>query len=382
VGGSNGKTTTKEMLVALLGGSREGLVATRKSENGFVGIPKTLCGAAMRRGVTEVVLEVGIDEPGSMAQHIAIAPPDVALLTSLSHEHLQGLGSLEKVIDEEMVLMDGPWVRVWQCSDGLIAAAARKQLRQGDWVVMPNEMDFALPMGVHAVEYTTMVAADLSQTVSLSVAACSAGTTFFAKADLNLALPGRHNAANAALAFAAAWALRGPAANETPADFAVSLARSFKNFAPPELRSHLELFTDGSALLVDCYNSNPASLRASLESVLSPAFQGHTKILFLGDMLDLGDQSAALHDDLISDLESMPNCQLYLYGEAMYAVFSKLQNIGGNGTLGHLHRAEDPAQWIAALPRRQGPVFVLVKGSRGMAMERLVPGLRKHMQQC
>ena len=405
VGGSNGKTTTKEMIVAMLGGRSATLVATEKSENGFVGIPKTLCGPEMTSAVQEIVLEVGIDEVGSMAQHLELVRPDIALLTSLSHEHLQGLGSLENVVREELVLMEGPWLRIWQLGDGLICGKGLELLRSGDWCVVPLGAEHrsnagllrqAAQRGCGLVTFRCEVLDDLSQIVGLTVSA-PPGDVLPTRVEpvpvsLELTLPGRHNGANAALAFAAALAMRqkvtaggvsssaeglAPALSRLCAD----LVAGFRSFVPPDLRSQLDRFADGSALLADCYNANPASVRASLDALHAQSYSSHSKLVFLGDMLDLGSESSRLHEELIFDLESMPNCQLYLYGEAMYPVFIKLKEHGFRGQLSHLPRERAPEQWLTDLPPRGCPVFALVKGSRGMAMERLLPGLRRYLEQ-
>lgn len=396
VGGSNGKTTTKEMIVAMLGGVSPELVSTYKSENGFIGIPKTLCARAMTAQVRRLVLEVGIDEIGSMAQHLEIVKPDVALLTSLSHEHLEGLGNFANVVKEEMVLMQGPWVRVWQAVDPAIAENMAALIRSGDWIVTPsgNVEVFGsaatVPAGCVVLSYGVTTEKDLTQAVEISafISGPQAERSELFRTQLRLALPGLHNAANCALAFAATLALLSVERKVQKAAFVswMSLAvaqivHNFVRFVPPEMRSNLENFPDGSVLLADCYNSNPASLRASLETARHPQFSEHQKFLFLGDMLDLGSSSQALHDDLIFELESMANCQLYLYGEAMYSVYIKLRDRGHLAGLFHLGRQQSPDQWHAGLKHIGRPVFVLVKGSRGMAMERLLPGVREFLRQ-
>jgi UDP-N-acetylmuramyl pentapeptide synthase len=180
VGGSNGKTTTKEMVVAMLGGPAAEMVSTYKSENGFIGIPKTLCTRSMTAQVRRLVLEVGIDEVGSMAQHLEIVRPDVALLTSLSHEHLEGLGSFANVVAEEMVLMDGPWVRIWQGADPVIAENMASKVRAGDWLVVPSEVsskDVApSPLGCLMVSYAVETERDLSQSIELAVSLIDTST--------------------------------------------------------------------------------------------------------------------------------------------------------------------------------------------------------------
>jgi UDP-N-acetylmuramoyl-tripeptide--D-alanyl-D-alanine ligase len=393
VGGSNGKTTTKEMIVSLLGGRSEGLLATRKSENGYVGIPKTLCSDDMGPKISQLVLEVGIDDVGSMAEHVSLVQPDVTLLTSLSHEHLEGLGSLDQVVREELVLMDGPWVRIWQLADERILQEALPRLRWGDWCVVPLDarspnnvahLRAALIKGCGVLTYQVETSADLSQRVELVMTLPALAKGYATSMEplrgvLSLALPGRHNAANLALAMAASMVMVG--VDGTDHHVVAQLTQNFGSFKPPELRSNLEHFADGSVMLVDCYNANPASVRASLESLHAEAFQSHEKIVFLGDMLDLGAESERLHDDLIFDLESMPKCQLYLYGHAMYPVYIKCRQQGLHAGLFHLRREDALEQWLQSLPPKKGPVFVLVKGSRGMAMERLLPGLRAHLEQ-
>jgi UDP-N-acetylmuramyl pentapeptide synthase len=404
VGGSNGKTTTKEMVVAMLGGPSTEMVSTYKSENGFIGIPKTLCSRSMTAQVRRLVLEVGIDEVGSMAQHLEIVRPDVALLTSLSHEHLEGLGNFANVVTEEMVLMEGPWVRIWQCTDPVIAETMASKVRAGDWVVVGSDgrknEDAVLgispasasspPVGSVMVTYAVDTERDLSQSIELVVSLIdkSARALELVRTSLKLSLPGKHNAANCALGFAAALAFVAVERRSQASDFsrwmpeaAQQISRNFVKFVPPEMRSNLENFSGGSVLLSDCYNSNPASLRASLETARLQQFSDHQKLLFLGDMLDLGASSQSLHDDLIFELESMANCQLYLYGEAMYSVYIKLINRGRSSGLFHLDRQQALDQWLAELRHDGRPVFALVKGSRGMAMERLLPGVREFLGQ-
>ena len=110
VGGSNGKTTTKEMIAAVLGSSGHTVTKTPGTNNGWVGTPISLCHPAHREGTlpSALVLEIGIDEIGAMESHVRIASPDLSVLTALEKEHLEGLRSLEICVREEMKLFAVP----------------------------------------------------------------------------------------------------------------------------------------------------------------------------------------------------------------------------------------------------------------------------------
>jgi UDP-N-acetylmuramyl pentapeptide synthase len=450
VGGSNGKTTTKEMLVCMLGGLDSGIVATQKSENGFVGIPKTLCSKHLTASARGAVVEVGIDAVGAMAHHVQTVQPSIALLTSLSEEHLEGLNDFETVVCEELTLLIGrgaqmpaPPVRIWQCADPEIRQACGEHLAPADVVVIPaRDVGLAevgslnlLSRAGAVVSYSAVPLSDLSSDVDLSLfvpahlgcARGACGSSVIGEpiwsARVHVPMAGLHHAANAALAFASAlvfeavvlmgsrnvpysgdirsWTevlqVRDPdesiSASSTsdcewgcvPVELFAEISERFRRFSPPELRSTVEHFGVGRSLLIDCYNANPGSMRASLELLSTEGFKKTHKIVFLADMLDLGQASADRHRELISVLASMPESQLYLYGKEMYSVFMELSGATSEQEWASLHREglhhldseADPTQWLESLVLPDGPVVILLKGSRGMKLERLVPGLRQ-----
>lgn len=451
VGGSNGKTTTKEMLVCLLGGLDEGIVSTEKSENGFIGIPKTLCHPGLVRSSRAAVVEVGIDEVGAMSQHLQTVQPSVALLTSLAEEHLEGLKDLSTVVAEELILLNGvlgqtaaPPVRVWQCSDPEIRRACEAHLAKQDFVVLPAadpSQDWFVSRASAVLTFTCDLQPDLCTLVEVALMMAVSDRVCEGKSAglestnepvwtscVRVPMPGAHHARNAALALAAAlvvearfcmltqeggdsadfgnWASSLRSLNRQvdvptealsssfPSQSFVSkgpldqISDRFRRFIPPDLRSAVELYKGKDcdrSLIIDCYNANPSSMRASLDLLNGAVFARTHKILFLGDMLDLGQASAARHTELISILASMPDCQLYLYGKELYPVFRELSGrlsltTGAPvkvGSLHHLHREEDPEQWVKDFVLPDGPVVILLKGSRGMRLERLLPGLRR-----
>lgn len=451
VGGSNGKTTTKEMLVCLLGGANEGIVSTEKSENGFIGIPKTLCNKGLVRSSRAAVVEVGIDEVGAMGQHLQTVQPSVSLLTSLAEEHLEGLKDFGTVVAEELILLKGvpgqtaaPPVRVWQCSDPEIRKACMANVGDEDLVVLPaadQSLEWFLSRVSAVVTFRCEPQPDLSSQVEVSLlvavvdrAQQAASARLESKSQkvwttcLRVPMPGAHHAGNAALALAAAlvveagfyvgvqkgadqadvrnWTrslsslvpelvVSSHARPEVASDMLPfskerldQISRRFLRFSPPDLRASVEQFKSKAgerSLIIDCYNANPSSMRASLELLNAPGFARAHKVLFLGDMLDLGEGSAARHMELISVLASMADCQLYLYGNELYPVFRELsgslpeitRSAGKVGTMHHLHPEKDPEQWIKNLTLPDGPVVILLKGSRGMRLERLLPGLRE-----
>ena len=121
VGGSNGKTTTKELIRATLGATLT-VHATTGNLNNLVGVPLTLL--AMPDDAEVAVIEMGMNVPGEMAKLRGIAAPDIAVMTSVSEEHLEGLGSLEGVMREESELFDGATIAIVPASQPEIAAAA------------------------------------------------------------------------------------------------------------------------------------------------------------------------------------------------------------------------------------------------------------------
>ncbi|NBX17363.1 MAG: UDP-N-acetylmuramoyl-tripeptide--D-alanyl-D-alanine ligase [Proteobacteria bacterium] len=383
VGGSNGKTTTKEMLACLLNSENNPVTRTHKSENGFLGLAMTLTQKAHNRNKPPhaLVAEIGIDDVGAMSEHVNIARPDVAMLTALGPEHLAGLGSWEKAVSEELVLFrnaPSECRRVWQLCEPKLAEVSN-EIRAGD-VIVHNKADFPdLDQRVSRLvaegkisklefEICEMKATCSVMNAHWSTKESNGGVSEW-RADFKIPMPGIHNAQNFALALAAA-ALTGRTHNE--------LQSAWRTFTPPEMRSRVVELKKGVTLLDDCYNASPASMNAAFDALMSAEWKARHKILILGDMLDLGGESKSWHLNLIEKLIKIENSDLCLFGTAMYDVYIEIKTNysrelqSGKIRMTHAGSETDPAQFLSELSERIAGSVVLVKGSRGMDLGRFV----------
>lgn len=368
VAGSNGKTTTKDMLAALLSSPGRRVVKTPGTDNGFLGLPQTLCGRAHRAPAPAdaVVLEIGIDAPLAMAEHARMIAPDVAVITALGPEHLGGLGDVATAVREELSLVLGsPAARRVLPLDDPEIAARTWLLRTGDVAVARGASlsgaAAALPEGVRVLLFSPRLSGADSVVKMAFFEAGERGSPAH-RLELRCPLPGIHNARNLALATAAAL-LVGRSPEEIRAGSGT--------FRAPPFRSRIEPLARGALLYDDCFNASPLSVQAALEALGDPAWAGRPKVVVLGDMLDLGAESGAWHLEVASRLAEMEGVRACLFGAAMSAVAARLVALGHGGRVLAAQESGDPAGLVAGLDLPEGAV-VLVKGSRGMRLERVV----------
>lgn len=335
VAGSNGKTSTKDLLRAALGAARRAH-ATAGNLNNLVGVPLTLL--ALPDDAELAVVEMGTNAPGEIARLRAIAEPDVVVMTSIGEEHLEGLGDLAGVLREESDAFDGARLAVVPASQPEVADAARGRARD----VVAAGLDAG---DVRAERW--------------SLAPDGTGVLVLDGVEVRTPLRGAHNLRNAMLALAAARAL-----GVTVADAARGLAR----MPAPSMRTAWAAL--GRATLInDAYNANPPSARAALE-LLAGAGAGRQRVAVLGTMRELGAGAPALHDDL-----------------ARCALGHDLELVAGVGEFAdafarvapddpRVVAAPDPAAlWPLLEPRLAPDAVILLKGSRGVRLEQLVPFL-------
>jgi UDP-N-acetylmuramoyl-tripeptide--D-alanyl-D-alanine ligase len=343
VAGSNGKTTAKEMIAAILS-QRGECLATRGNLNNHLGVPLTL----LRLGAahTSAVIEMGANRAGEVAQLSALARPSIGLITNAGAEHLEGFGSLEGAARAEGELVaslpahgtavinaDDTFAPLWRestaaqvCSFGLERAAdfTAEGLR-----LSVDERGFATRFRLRAPRGSIEVALELA---------------------------GRHNVLNA-LGAAAAASAAGASLEHIAAGLgsmrAVSGRLQFR-------RAHA-----GAWLIDDSYNANPSSVRAALE-VLA-ALPGR-RWLVLGDMAELGEQAAASHREIGELARTLGVERLYTFG-ALAALAAERFGPGAE-----CHR--DALELARSLERAlTEDVRVLVKGSRVNRLERIVTPL-------
>jgi UDP-N-acetylmuramoyl-tripeptide--D-alanyl-D-alanine ligase len=346
VAGSNGKTTTKELLFALLQGKWEHVLKTQGSQNGFVGIPLTLLELTSTHQAA--VIEVGIDEPGTMKGHVDVVHPDVSVLTVIQPEHLEKLIDIDTVAREEGYALSETLSR-----NGMIA------VNLDDTRILPHfNTSNGTKLG-YTLEPTTplpspnilhgKISADL-KTLEVS----SAGFKTVEK--FPLPLPGKHNATNLLAAIAVATLV-----GLTPEEMRKGLAR----FSAPEGRSQVKTLNDGTRVICDYYNSQPASLKAGIELLRDLSTQSE-RWLCLADMLELGPNEEAFHREPAGWIESLGQANVLLYGKRMGWLQDELKKRGFRGKLMHFSTHADLAKELAQ-DAKPGSV-VLIKGSNSMKM--------------
>jgi len=342
VTGSSGKTSVKELLTASLG-SRYPVHATHGNENNRVGVPLTLLGAP--EDAAFIVVEMGTSELGEILELTRIAEPDAAIVTTVSEAHVEGLGSLEGVLTEKLDLLRGARVGAPLLvgdDPALLATAARAIRPEVHVAGLSDRADppfrAALgrldPEGHYEVE--------------------------FRGARVRAPLPGRHGAQNLVLALAMAELLGVTPEGAIPAASAVGVGK-FRG----EWRS-----IGSIRALLDCYNANPQSMRGALHLLVEISTPG-PRVAVLGSMLELGARSEVLHREVLREALELPIDLILATGEFAEAGGALEHRASVQG---RLLLAEDPVAGYPLLRRHlTGGETLLLKGSRGVAMERLIP---------
>jgi len=344
VGGSNGKTTTKELLAAILGRAGPTL-ATRGNLNNHIGVPLTLL--RLDPAHRFAVIEMGANHPGEIAALAALAAPEIAVVTNAGDEHLEGFGDLEGVARAEgemfaalppsgtaVINADDPFNGLWRAMSrgtrvvcfGIDAPAE----------VRASAIQGRIEGGAFITQFTLTLAGE--------------------QARVRLGLPGRHNVSNALGAAAAAHA----AGVGLPAIIA-----GLEHMRPVAGRLQLKPGPRGSWLIDDSYNANPSSVRAGID-VLCALPGEHW--LVLGEMAELGEETVASHAGVGDYARRAGVTRLFaMGGAARHAVAA----FGGRGTW-----YEDAARLGDALAGNlEAGVTVLIKGSRVNRLERVVERL-------
>ncbi len=333
--GTNGKTSTKDLTRAALGAALD-VHATTGNLNNRIGVPLTLL--ALRDEADIAVCEMGMSIPGEIAILRDIAEPDVAVVTSVAEGHLEGLGSIDGVMREKVSIFDGVGVGVVPAAQPEIADAARGRPRR--LVVAGLESG-----DVHADDWT--------------VEADGLGRITVRGVTVKPPLRGFHNLRNTMLALAVAE------------ECGVSLDLAAQGIAAmplPAMRLAWEKLGEAT-LINDAYNANPGSMRAAIE-LLDNVGKGRQRVAVLGGMRELGAHAERLHSE-IADRALQSSIEVVAgVGEMGDA----LRRAGGNDA--RVVAAPDIDElWQALSPRLARDAVILLKASRGVRLERLVPHL-------
>jgi UDP-N-acetylmuramoyl-tripeptide--D-alanyl-D-alanine ligase len=343
VTGSNGKTTVKEMLAAILAAAHgeEGRLATRGNLNNEIGVPLTLLRLAPAQRAA--VVELGMNHPGEIARLAAIAAPTLALVNNAQREHQEFMHTVEAVARENgavLAALPADGVAVFPDDDAFSdlwrdMAGARPCITFG----LARSAD---------VSCSWRADDDFGSDLFISVRQADGDPLQFHVA---LAAAGEHNVRNALAATACAIG-----AGIAPE----AIKRGLQAFAPVNGRLQKKIAANGATIIDDTYNANPDSVRAAIDVL---AACGAPRMLVLGDMGEVGDQGESFHKEI-----------------GNYAVTKGIEHVLATGALAcHLGAgAEHFEQFdalLAALDARLAGnphASVLIKGSRFMRMERVV----------
>lgn len=345
VTGSNGKTTTKQMLAAVFA-RRGAVLATHGNLNNHIGVPLTLL--RLRAQQQTAVIEMGANHAGEIARLAEIARPDVGVITQAGDAHLEGFGSREGVA---------------RAKGELFAALSP----QGVAVINADDAYYGLWQQLAArsqrISFGLDAAADVQ---AMHLQPSAEGTRFTlrtpqGRADLLLPLPGRHNVLNALAAAGCGVALGMDVAD---------IAQGLHNTEAAQGRLNWKTTPQGARLLDDSYNANPSSLAAGIE--LLAQLPG-TRWLVLGGMAELGDDAARLHFEAGVAARARGIDRLYALGP--------LAAEAARGFGAGAEAFENFEALVAALqPQLDGEAVLLIKGSRSAKMERVVAALTGQMQ--
>lgn len=349
VTGSNGKTSTKEMIASIFARSRK-VLKNKGNFNNLIGLPLTLLELDGEHRIA--IVEMGINVPGEMERLVRIGSPDVGLITNVHPAHLEGLESLDRIVEEKG--------KLW------------KALRP-ECLAVVNLDDsrlsgFAAGIDARKITYSrTDPSADIRPVGPISI---SEGKTSFRIAaggvEIPVCLPlmGLHHAQNALAAAATAFAM-----GVSPADIEAGLA----DFEPAGQRMRCTRLRNGRVLVDDTYNANPGSLLAAVEAVLA-ACSGRPFVAVLGEMRELGRNSAALHFNMGGKIGAAGPSILVTLGPMGTEIQKGARNAGlDEAVCFHAQSHDQAVEYLRT--RLPDSAWILVKGSRGMTMERVVEGI-------
>ena len=322
ISGSNGKTTTKELVSRVLA-ERFEVYATRGNLNNHIGVPLTLL--AMTRDTEFGVVEMGASACGELALLASVAEPNYGILTNIGLAHLEGFGGVEGVRRGKGELYDY-----------LAANGGRAFVRRDDGTLVK----MAAERGNLAVEFYDPAIAD----------------------GVGHRLEGAFNRLNVAAAMAVG---RYFGVDEERIRDAVAAYR-------PDNNRSQRIGTSRNTLVADCYNANPSSMRASVGNFLAePLEERQRRVLILGDMLELGDWSEREHAAIIEMAAQDPEAELLLVGPEFAKAYDGLAEKPANVTL--CPTRDDLISLLKVSPVEHS--LVLVKGSHGMGLEQALEAL-------
>lgn len=335
--GSNGKTTTKELLATIMA-KKHKVHYTRGNLNNHIGVPLTILSAP--QGTDFMIIEMGANHIGEIRNLCTIARPDYGILTNIGMAHIEGFGSFEGVVKAKTELYE--YLR--KVNGVALYNDKNPLLAEKIFRIVNRAVPFSDPTGIEL--QLELMASDLN----LVVKAVYQNKEYV----INTNLFGEYNYENIKAAIGAGLFFDVPMHD---------VADAVESYVPENNRSQVKK-TKNNTVICDSYNANPTSMHSSLSSF--SGLKASRKLVILGDMLELGEKSEDEHRKILKELESCRFGSVYLVGP----IFKKI-------TSGHRFRAfasvSELSEHLAKNPVKG--YTVLVKGSRGIGLEKVYPML-------
>ncbi|MFN0157762.1 MAG: UDP-N-acetylmuramoyl-tripeptide--D-alanyl-D-alanine ligase [Bacteroidota bacterium] len=351
VGGSNGKTTTKEMVAQVLASQYE-VLSTRGNLNNHIGVPQTIFRLEKKHEIA--VVEIGTNHPGELEYLLRILEPTHGLITNIGREHLEFFKSLDGVAEEEGKLFEFLATRkmgtaIINADDPWLVQMGKKVKRRTTYGLAAKRVDVR---GKH-------IATDDTGCASLQFS----GGKMKKPERIQLSIPGAHNASNALSAAAVGLAFKVPSKK---------IRKALEIFKPSGKRMEV-LNLGGVIIFNDTYNANPDSTIAALRTLASTKTTGK-KIAVLADMRELGEAGPTEHGRVGEEARALNIEYLLTYG----TLAKHIHDAAGISLSVHYDQKNILAEYLTELIAPGDAV--LIKGSRGMKMEDIVTFLEERLR--
>lgn len=348
VTGSNGKTTTKDMIASILS-TQLNVTKTHANFNNEIGVPVTLLN--MEASTEVVVVEMGMDRPGQLDFLSKLVSPDYAVVTMIGEAHIEFFGTRDKIADAKMEITHG------LKEDGTF-------LFNGD---EPLLQDRAEKIEQRKVTFGRQLTNDFYATsVTPHEASINFKVNEWPDEEFTIPMVGEYNVNNALAAIAVGEELQ-----ITPAH----IKQALKNVELTENRAEWIDGAQGERILSDVYNSNPTAAKQVLKTIEELPTNGK-RIAVLGDMLELGEASARLHASLANQIDADKIAQVYLVGTEMQNLKDALEKNNYPASAIHHYEADELDKVVRDLQAVIEPEdIVLLKGSHGIHLEKVLAEL-------
>ncbi len=332
--GTNGKTTTKELIFTILN-KKYKTISTAGNFNNHIGVPLTVLSCSKNTEIA--IIEMGANHPGEIAQLCEIAKPNHGIITNIGKAHLEGFGSFDNIIETKNALYE--------------------YVRRINGVVFVNKDDTLL----------TQLSEDIERIFYGTDKYCQFyGKTLESNPFLNLKFKVQHSAFKILRThFIGEYNFENILAAACIGNYfgvpVKDIKSAIENYIPAGYRSQF-IETDKNKIIMDAYNANPSSMEAAINNFASLNFTN--KIALIGDMFELGKEAAIEHEKIINLLKKQNFESIILIGPEFSAV---------NDGFAAFENSEEASAWLKANP--QISKTILIKGSRGIKLEKVLEAL-------